>query len=357
MLHINHISSKDIHLSDYDDIIDVRSPSEFGEDHLPDAINLPVLSNSEREEVGTIYKQVNPFEARRRGAALVSYNISEHLKDYFVDKKKDYSPLIYCWRGGERSRSLATILESVGWRPSLLEGGYQGYRKHVIQSFNDILKNDLSFKIISGLTGSGKTKLLMHLESLGCQTIDLEGLASHRGSALGEECDNDQPSQKMFERLLYEKFLTLNDKIPVFLESESSRIGDLQIPSNFWTMMKNSDVWEIETERKFRVDFLLNEYTHFTKDKDLLKTKLEKIRHLKTESVYNKWISMVDDNDYRSFVGSILEDHYDAAYISSRQKTYTSEVEKVFKINEINDVSLRYLADQINESVSSLFMA
>tara|TARA_Y100000588_G_scaffold258779_1_gene273447 strand:- start:934 stop:1995 length:1062 start_codon:yes stop_codon:yes gene_type:complete len=353
MLHINHISSKDVHLSDYDDIIDVRSPSEFGEDHLPDAINLPVLSNSEREEVGTIYKQVNPFEARRRGAALVSYNISEHLKDYFVDKKKDYSPLIYCWRGGERSRSLATILESVGWRPSLLEGGYQGYRKHVIQSFNDILKNDLSFKIISGLTGSGKTKLLMHLESLGCQTIDLEGLASHRGSALGEESNNDQPSQKMFERLLYEKFLTLNDKIPVFLESESSRIGDLQIPSNFWTMMKNSDVWEIETERKFRVDFLLNEYIHFIEDKELLKTKLSKIRHLKSDRVYDKWISMIDDGDYKAFVRSILEDHYDAAYISSRQKTYSSAAVKVFNINEINDVSLRNLAEQIKASVPS----
>ena len=353
MLNINYIPSKDLHLSDYVDIIDVRSPSEFAEDHLPGAINLPVLSNSERDEVGTIYKQINPFEARRRGAALISYNISEHLKQYFCNKNKDYSPLIYCWRGGERSKSLATILESVGWRPSLVEEGYQGYRKYIVESFDEMLKNDFHFKIISGLTGTGKTKLLKHLNGRGSQTIDLEGLASHRGSALGDEETHSQPSQKMFERILYEEFLSLDVNEPVFLESESSRIGNIQIPTNLWKIMKNSPVLEIETERKYRVDFLLSEYSHFTENKELLKSKLEKIRHLKTDSIFNNWINMVDKNDVRGFVESILEDHYDAAYISSRRKTYCSEPEKIYNIEEINDVSLANLAEQITTSVSS----
>ena len=353
MRHIKYIPSKDIYLTEYDDIIDVRSPLEYAEDHLPGSINLPVLSNSEREEVGTTYKQINPFEARRRGAALVSRNISEHLERYFFDKEKNYSPLIYCWRGGERSRSIATILESIGWKPTLLEGGYQAYRKHIVESFDNILQNDFQFKIISGLTGSGKTKLLKHLTECGMQTIDLEGLAAHRGSALGEETTINQPSQKMFERILYEELLKFSNDQLIFLESESSRIGKLQIPSNFWTIMKSSPVLELQVDLNYRVNFLLSEYGHFTEDKELLKTKLEKIKHLKTESVFNDWISMVEQNNHKGFVESILKDHYDAAYLSSRKKTYSSEPDHTFSMNEINDASVSQLAKKIAATLLS----
>ncbi|NRB43356.1 MAG: tRNA 2-selenouridine(34) synthase MnmH [Verrucomicrobiales bacterium] len=353
MRHIKPIQSKDIHLAEYDDVIDVRSPLEFAEDNLPGSINLPVLSNSEREEVGTIYKQMSPFEARRRGAALVSHNIAEHLNNYFFEKEKDYSPLIYCWRGGERSRSIATILESIGWKPVLLEGGYQAYRKHIVESFDKLLQNNFHFKIISGLTGSGKTKLLKQLNECGMQIINLEGLAAHRGSALGEETSIEQPSQKKFERLLYEKILSFSIDQPIFLESESSRIGNLQIPSNFWTIMKSSPVLEINVDRKYRVDFLLREYPHFTESPDLLKSKLEKIKHLKIDSVFNTWISMVEENNHEGFVHSILKDHYDAAYLSSRRKTYSREPDHTFSLNEINDQSLNQLAKEIAGSLSS----
>ena len=347
MRHIKNIPSKDIHLYEYDDVIDVRSPLEFTEDHLPGSISLPVLSNSEREEVGTIYKQISSFEARRRGAALVSRNIAKHLDLYFFDKEKDYAPLLYCWRGGERSKSIATVLESIGWKPTLLKGGYQAYRKHIVESFDTILQSGFHFKIISGLTGSGKTKLLTHLNDCGMQTIDLEGLAAHRGSALGEETTTDQPSQKMFERFLYEELLKFSADRTIFLESESSRIGNLQIPSNFWTIMKNSPVLELDVELNYRVNFLLSEYNHFTENKELLKTKLEKIRHLKTESVFNNWISMVEQNNHKGFVESILKDHYDAAYLSSRGKTYTRKPDHSFNMNEINDISISELAKQI----------
>ena len=353
MRHIKYIPSKDIHLLEYNDIIDVRTPLEFAEDHLPNSINLPVLSNSERDEIGTIYKQINPFEARRRGAALVSRNIAEHLESYLFNKEKDYEPLIYCWRGGERSKSMATVLDSIGWKTTLLEGGYQAYRKHIVESFDNILQSGFHFKIISGLTGSGKTKLLKHLNDFGMQTLDLEGLAAHRGSALGDETNMDQPSQKMFERILYEKLLKLNADQPIFLESESSRIGNLQIPSKFWTIMKSSPVLELNVDLKYRVNFLLSEYVHFTEDKELLKTKLEKIKHLKTELVFNNWISMVEKNNHQGFVESILKDHYDAAYLSSRRKTYSSEPDCTFTMNEINDNSLSELASQIAASVKS----
>ena len=351
MRHNKYIPSKDIHLTEYDDIIDVRSTSEFTEDHLPGSINLPVLSNSERDEVGTIYKQINPFEARRRGAALVSRNISKHLEEYFFDKGMDYSPLIYCWRGGERSRSIATVLESVGWKPTLLEGGYQAYRKHIVESFDKILENNFHFKIIAGLTGSGKTKLLKHLKKQDMQTIDLEGLAKHRGSALGQEMNIEQPSQKMFERILYEELLKFSTDRPIFLESESSRIGNLQIPSNFWTIMKKSPVLELDVAINYRANFLLSEYAHFTENNELLKAKLEKIKHLKTEPVFNSWISMIEKNDHSGFVESILKNHYDAAYLSSRRKTYRSQPDHTFSISEINDVSLSELAKKIANTV------
>ena len=149
--------------TDFSDVIDVRSPSEFAEDHVPGAVNLPVLTDQERAEVGTLYKQVSPFIARKRGAALVSANISRHLETYFADKPKDYHPVVYCWRGGQRSLSMATVLSQIGWRTGLLQGGYKAYRTHVRQKLEE-LPPRFSFRVLCGLTGTAKTTILRKLQ-------------------------------------------------------------------------------------------------------------------------------------------------------------------------------------------------
>ena len=167
-----------------DTIIDVRAPAEYADDHLPGAINLPVLNDAQRTEIGTIYKQVSPFMARKKGAALVAQNAATHLQGPLAAKDGGWQPLIYCWRGGQRSGAFASILEQVGWRVQLLEGGYQSYRREVVKTlYNIALPHRLM--LIGGSTGTAKTALLQQLAANGAQILDLEGIAAHRGSLFG----------------------------------------------------------------------------------------------------------------------------------------------------------------------------
>lgn len=188
----------------FDAVIDVRSPSEFADDHAPGAINLPVLNDEERARVGTIYKQVSPFEARKLGAALVSRNIARHLDEHFADKPKEYRPLVYCWRGGQRSGSLAIILSQIGFRATVLAGGYKAYRGQVMDGLRELAPR-FDFRVLAGRTGSGKTRVLRELAAIGGQVLDLEELAVHRGSLLGSEPGHPQPPQRLFESRLYER--------------------------------------------------------------------------------------------------------------------------------------------------------
>ncbi len=196
----------------YDGVIDVRSPGEFAEDHLPGSVNLPVLSDDERIEVGTLYRREGAFAARRAGAALVSRNIGRHLASHFAERPREYRPLVYCWRGGQRSASLATVLAAVGWRVTVLEGGYRTYRAHVLAEL-DALPRRFAFRLLAGLTGTGKTRLLHRLAARGAQTLDLEGQAGHRGSVLGRL--GAQPSQKAFESRLLAALGGLDPRFPV----------------------------------------------------------------------------------------------------------------------------------------------
>jgi len=206
-----------------DEIIDVRAPEEFAIDHVPGAINLPVLSDTQRKEIGTIYKHDSSFEAKKIGAAYITANISRHLEQHFADKPRHYRPLVYCWRGGQRSQSLATILDAVGWYVRVLEGGYKAYRQSVLNGLRE-LPAQFRFIIVGGLTGSGKTRLLQAIRHQGGQALDLEHLANHKGSLLGGQ-PTSQPSQKGFETALHSALSKLDPKQPVFVEAESSRIG------------------------------------------------------------------------------------------------------------------------------------
>jgi tRNA 2-selenouridine synthase len=307
---------------DFDEVIDVRSPSEFIEDHIPGALNLPALSDSERTEVGTVYKNSSPFEARRLGAGIISANIACHFNDYFATKGKDFRPLLYCWRGGERSRAMATVMAAVGWQPHLLDGGYKAYRRFVRESLAGLIHGKPPFRVIAGLTGSGKTLLLERLEKSGEQVLDLEAIAIHRGSALGEEPEQGQPGQKRFETLLHERLCRLDSNRPLYIESESSRIGCLQIPDALWSLMKEAPVIEISVPRQARAAYLLNAYPHFTANPDVLLEKLEPVRRLQPSSVFTQWVELINCGNFLEFVQSMLEHHYDPAYRRSREKTY-----------------------------------
>ena len=222
----------------FDTIIDVRSPLEFAEDHIVGAINCPVLSDLERQKVGTIYKKESSFKAKIIGSSLTAKNIAFHIENNFMEKKGSWQPLIYCWRGGQRSKAFSIVLSEVGWRTNQLKGGYKEYRNQVI-NFLDNIGPKLKITLISGKTGSAKTKILKSIENEGGQILDLEGLANHKGSLLGKIPDLIQPSQKFFESLIFNKIQNLNLKDKIYIEAESSKIGNIHIPKSIWKKMIN----------------------------------------------------------------------------------------------------------------------
>ena len=348
------ISPADLDGTSFSAIIDVRSPSEFADDHLPGAINLPVLDDAERARIGTIYKQESPFRARRLGAAIIARRAADFLEGTLAGYPRDFQPLLYCWRGGMRSQSLATILSAVGWRTRLLEGGYKAYRKHLIESFQRHLESQaFRFVIVGGLTGSGKTRMLLKMQDLGHQIIDLEGIAEHRGSALGESTTRPQPSQKRFENLLWESLRQLDPSRPIFLESESSRIGSVQIPAALWKQMGCSPSIEILIPRQLRAEYLLDHYGHFVRDPDLLRSKLLKLRHLHGAGQLETWEQQISSGDWPEFTESILQVHYDPAYTRSRKKLFRPQVATI-ESHDNSDAGVEALARQVAEAAESI---
>ncbi|MDJ0600213.1 MAG: tRNA 2-selenouridine(34) synthase MnmH [Crocosphaera sp.] len=319
------------------EIIDVRSENEFGEDHIPGAINLPVLYNEERKEIGTIYKQVSPFEAKKLGASLIFNNISQHINQHFLDKKTDYYPLIYCWRGGQRSQSLAVILAQIGWQVTVLKGGYKTYRSHVCKQLKT-LPLQFNYNILCGLTGTGKTYFLQGLKQNGYQVLDLEKVANHRGSLLGEEWKNNlksQPSQKYFDSLLLQEFQKFDLTQPIWIESESYKIGNVYLPGSLWKKMKQSPCFEIQLPLEKRVNFLLEEYSHLTENPDILK---QKLHYLKTYYGWDKlsqWYDWIDKKQWKKLVQDLLITHYDPAYQRSLKKI-SSKIIKTIKLSDLN---------------------
>ncbi|MGV6858777.1 MAG: tRNA 2-selenouridine(34) synthase MnmH [bacterium] len=310
---------------DYSDIIDVRSPSEFAEDHVPGAINLYVLNDEERKIVGTLYKQESPFKAKKVGAALISRNIAHWLETCLADKEKDYRPLVYCWRGGQRSMGMATILSRIDWDTHLIHGGYKHYRSQVREQLEH-QGQQLKLVVVAGLTGTAKTVILKELQRRGEQVIDLEGLANHRGSLLGQEPGNPQPSQKYFESLLAQSIAHFDPDKITWIEAESNKIGRLHCPEALWKNMRQSPTVRIEAPLEQRVAHLLNEYHFFTQDPDLLKHKLSFLKALRGDALLQQWHTQIDNRDWHGFVSSMLSEHYDLSYTQSINRDQRSVV-------------------------------
>ena len=305
-------------LDQYDALIDVRAPAEFLEDHIPGAINLPVLSDAEREEVGTLYKQVNPFTARKRGAALTAQNIARHLET-LSDHDKDWTPLIYCWRGGQRSGSMALVFNEIGWPVTLIQGGYKAYRRHVITAL-ETLSTAFEFRVLTGPTGAGKTRLLHGLQARGAQILDLEGLANHRGSLLGEAPQSDQPKQKLFESRLYAALRMFDRKEPVWIESESSKIGEIHLPNQLFKHLMQSKGVRVDCSRARRAEYLCQDYQHLTDNPDKTHALIEKLTFRHSRGQVDAWRQLIDDRAWLQLADSLLEVHYDPAYAQSQKR-------------------------------------
>ena len=304
------------HDKNFDTVIDVRTPAEFEDDHVPGAINLPVFTNQQRIDIGTLYKQTGAFEAKRAGAALVAQNIATHLKNSLADKPRDWRPLVYCWRGGQRSGAMAQILSDIGWHVKLIDGGYKRYRRDILTKLDDVPPTLRIIKV-GGVTGTAKTHILKAARDLGAQVIDLEGLAKHRGSLLGIEPDADQPAQRLFESGIAYCLDQFDCTRPVFVEAESNKIGQLHIPASLFAQMRTAKTVQITASLPARVAFLKRDYQHMTNEPERLMPLFDGLVKRYGHEIINGWKTLCSNGDWDGLVEQLLETHYDPAYTRS----------------------------------------
>jgi tRNA 2-selenouridine synthase len=328
----------------FDAVLDARSPAEYAEDHLPDALNVPVLDDDERALVGTIYKQQSAFEAKRVGAPLVSRNIARAIEERFASMPKDWRPLVYCWRGGGRSGSLTHVLRQVGWDAVRLDGGYKAFRKQVVADL-EAMPGRFSFEVVCGATGSGKSRLLEALAAEGAQVLDLELLAAHRGSVLGERPDAPQPSQKSFETAIWTALSSFDPRRTVYVESESRKVGDLRVPGELIERMRAAPCIRLEAEEATRVRLLREDYAHFVEQPAVLVEKLECLAPLHGAERIEGWKDALGRGDWDGLVRDLLVAHYDPAYQRSMFRNYANAAAaRVITVTQITKDGFRVLA-------------
>lgn len=308
-------------LASFDAVIDARSEGEFADDHLPGALNWPSLTDAERAEVGTVYAQRSPFEARKRGAVAVARNIARHVEREVAALPRGWWPLVYCWRGGQRSAALAIVLDAIGFRVSVLEGGYREFRRAVLRELEPLARGH-SFRVLCGRTGSGKSRLLGALAASGAQVLDLEALACHRGSVLGPLPGQAQPSQKAFETALWWRLRGFEAAQPVWAESESRTIGRLRVPEALLERLRGAPCVALEMPTAARVALLLEDYAHFTRDSEAFCTRLEALRQLRGGPTVARWQALARAGQHAEVVHELLHEHYDPTYERSMARNY-----------------------------------
>ncbi len=316
----------------FDEVIDVRSPAEYAVDHVPGATNCPVLDDAERAEIGTLYKQVSPFEARRRGAALVARNIARHLETAFAGRRREWRPLVYCWRGGKRSGAMTQVLREVGWQAAQLEGGYKTFRRAVVADLARLPRR-LRFLVLCGE-----------------QVLDLEALAQHRGSVLGALPHTAQPTQKRFETLVWDRLRKLDPTAPVFVEAESKKVGCLQVPDALIEAIRSAECIRIAAPVGARVAFLIHEYRHFLADPATLKAQLDCLAGLHGKAKVAAWKTLADRAEWESLVSELLADHYDPTYRRSTERNYPGLARaRVVAPHDLGAASIERAADAVRE--------
>jgi len=339
---IKHKKIKKWENKTFDTIIDVRSPLEYEEDHIIGSINCPVLNDQERIIVGTIYKKESTFKAKIIGSSLTARNIAKHIEEKFINQQGSWQPLVYCWRGGQRSKAFSIILSEVGWRTCQLEGGYKKYRNEVINFLNRI-GSKLKIILISGKTGSAKTKILQNIKLQGGQILDLENLANHKGSLLGKIPGLKQPSQKLFESKLYHQIKQLDLRKNVYIEAESSKIGNIHIPKTLWAKMIVSPRIEIKADIELRSSFLLNDYKYMCENPELIKPIIYGLKNRLSKKLINDWLELITKKLWLDLTKSFLENHYDPSYSSNTIKNDRKVIKKIqaksFSKQEISEIT------------------
>jgi tRNA 2-selenouridine synthase len=337
-------------LDSFDTLIDARTEAEHALDHVPGALNWPSLNNEERIVIGTMYKQVNPFEAKKRGAALVARNIAAHIEREVIDKPRDWKPLVYCWRGGNRSGALATVLGAIGFRVTLIEGGYKAWRAALVE---DLPRQAQAhrYRVICGPTGSGKTRLLHALAQQGAQVLDLEDLASHRSSVLGHLPGQPQPSQKRFDSLIWASLRRFDPARVVYVESESKKVGNVRVPDALMDCMRASHCVDLQLSDTERVALLLEDYAYFVNDPALFCQRLEALVELKGKATVAEWTRRVREGQTPAVVLDLLTQHYDPMYTQSIAKNFKQFPQAL--LLTLRDRSTSSMANAASELIGS----
>lgn len=334
-------------LQDFDTLIDARSPAEFALDHIPGAINCPVLDDEERRIVGTLYKQQGAFEARRVGGAMVAANLARHLRERFADRPSNWKPLVYCWRGGLRSASMVTWLRLVGWDAQQLAGGYKSFRRHVIEQL-EALCPQLPLRILCGATGSAKTRVLQALARRGAQVIDLEDCAKHKGSLLGALPGVAQPSQKHFETRIAQALEAIDLRRPLYVEGESARIGRIALPMSLVSRMRASPCIEIAATPEARLDYLLRDYAYLGDDGEALATQLGLLKELQGKETVQHWQAWARARDLAPLFAELMAQHYDPHYARSQARHFMAWSDRCrIDTSDLSDEGIEALADAV----------
>ena len=308
-------------LADFSAVIDARSEAEYAQDRLPGAQNWPTLNDEERHRIGTIYAQVNPFEAKKRGAALAAANIARHIERELIDTPKSWQPLVYCWRGGKRSGSLALILDQIGFKVALVDGGYKAFRAALVVDLPQLAAR-FDYRVVCGTTGSGKTRLLHALAAQGAQVLDLEALANHRSSVLGLIPGTPQPCQKAFDRLIWANLRSFDPTRPVYIESESKKVGNVTIPEGLIAVMRRAPCLRIDLVESERVALLLEDYDFFVKDIEFFCERLDALTQARGKETVHAWQARARSGDVASVVQDLLVKHYDPVYLQSMKRNF-----------------------------------
>ncbi|VTU23158.1 tRNA 2-selenouridine(34) synthase MnmH [Variovorax sp. RA8] len=333
----------------FDALIDARSPGEYAIDHIPGAINCPVLDDEERRIVGTLYKQQGAFEARRVGGAMVAANLARHLRERFADRPADWKPLVYCWRGGLRSGSMVTWLRLVGWDAQQLAGGYKSWRRRVITQL-DLLCPQLDLRVLCGATGSAKTRVLQAMARQGRQVLDLEGFAAHKGSLLGALPGTPQPSQTAFETRIAEMLERIDPAQPLYVEGESRRIGRLDVPLPLVKHMRASRCIEIVAAPEVRLAYLLRDYAYLGDDPEALSRQLGLLKELHGKAVIGRWQQWATEGALPALFAELTTLHYDPAYRRSQASHFERWAERQpVATDDLSDAAIEALARRVAE--------
>jgi tRNA 2-selenouridine synthase len=332
--------SEFITLSESHPVIDVRSPAEFTSGHIPGAFNIPLFDNDERKIVGTIYKQKDRGKAIAKGFEFVGLKMSELIDD--VRKISTGNQLlVHCWRGGMRSAAIAWWFERNGFQCKTLIGGYKSYRRLVQEYFNQ----KFNFLVLGGLTGSGKTTILHFLQEKGEQVIDLEKLASHKGSAFGSLGEPDQPSTEHFENMLFQELRAFEPDKRIWIEDESHNIGTVLIPKSIYLQIRSSRVICIQPDLDSRLDNLVKDYGAFSTE--ILKSSLEKIGKRIGGQRLKDAFKCLDEGNYRR-VAEIALAYYDKTYTYGLEKRDPNSLQRI----ELGSLTGEAAAQKILASIS-----